>query len=337
MSIEDTAARPATPDRQDEHHATAADLAALSGSLAGRRLADPTDFRTRVRKFNRRFFKGQPLNILGVSIIVLFTFLTIFGSMLANARGAEYDPEAPRCGTSNSCISQKLTGPSMKHWMGTDDLGRDIFSRVIAGAKYSLIIAIVILLIAVTVGSVIGAIAGFFGGMVDELLMRLTDMFLAFPALILAIAISASLGPSLRNAVIALSAVFWPWYARLVRAQVLSIKAREYVEAARSIGVSNQRVLLRHIMPNAVSVIIIQMTLDVGYAILSTASLSFIGLGAQPPLPEWGRMITDGRNFFRDSWWFISFPGLALTITVLGFNLVGDGMRDYLDPRSAQK
>lgn len=301
------------------------------------RMADPTDWRSRLRRINRRFFRGKPLNVLGVFIIVLFFLLTIFGSTLARARGVEYDPTRPRCGESNSCISVKLQGPSWKHWFGTDDIGRDVFSRVIAGAKYSLAIAAIILVIAVTVGTVLGALAGFFGGAVDELLMRVTDMFLAFPALILAIAISASLGPSLRNAVIALSVVYWPWYARLVRAQVLSIKAREYVEAARSIGASNNRVLLRHIMPNAVSVVIIQMTLDVGYAVLATAGLSFIGLGAQPPTPEWGRMITDARAFFRDSWWFITFPGLALAITVLGFNLVGDGLRDYLDPRTARE
>lgn len=320
---------------------TAADAPASDRSAGARlergpRLSEATDFRSRVRRFNRRFFRKQPLNVLGVALIVLFVFLTIFGGALAGVRGQEYDPEHPRCGGSSSCISQKLLGPSWKHWFGTDDLGRDVFSRVIAGAKYSLIVAAVILALAVTFGTFVGAIAGFFGGMVDELLMRFTDMFLAFPALILAIAISASLGPSLRNAVLALATVYWPWYARLVRAQVLAIKAREYVEAARSVGVSNRGVLLRHIMPNAVSVVIIQMTLDVGYAVLATASLSFIGLGAQPPLPEWGRMITDGRNLFRDAWWYITFPGVALSLTVLGFNLVGDGLRDYLDPRTAR-
>jgi peptide/nickel transport system permease protein len=189
----------------------------------------------------------------------------------------------------------------------------------------------------VSTGSIIGAVAGYFGGMVDELLMRLTDMFLAFPALILAIAISATLGPSLRNAVIALSTVFWPWYARLVRGQVLAIKSRDFVEAARSVGVPGHRLLYRHIMPSAISVIVIQMTLDVGYAILATSSLSFIGLGAQPPTPEWGSMISAARSFFRDAWWFISFPGLALTITVLGFNLIGDGLRDYFDPRTVSE
>jgi peptide/nickel transport system permease protein len=332
MSVEETSAKPIS--------VTAASPTAPPGPRTalerGPRMAEATDWRSRLRRFNRRFFRNQPLNVFGVAIIVLFLFLTVFGGMLATARGVEYDPENPKCDGRSTCITEKLQGPSANHWFGTDDLGRDIFSRVIAGAKYSLIVSAVILAIAVTFGTIVGAIAGYFGGMVDELLMRFTDMFLAFPALILAIAISASLGPSLRNAVLALATVYWPWYARLVRAQVLSIKAREYVEAARSVGVSNSGVLIRHIMPNAVSVIIIQMTLDVGYAVLATSSLSFIGLGAQPPTPEWGRMITEGRNFFRDAWWFITFPGIALSLTVLGFNLVGDGLRDYLDPRTTR-
>ena len=340
MSVEDTSRPPgaagvpgavrsggATRASDGEGHAGAL---LLQGGRA--RLADDPTWRTRVRKFNYTFFRGKPLNVLGVAIIIVFAILTLFGSSLASMRGEAYDPEQPRCGGS-SCISQKFVGPSWQHWFGTDEIGRDVFSRVIAGAKYSLLVAFIILIIAVTIGTVIGALAGYFGGFVDEVLMRLTDMFLAFPALILAIAISASLGPSPRNTVIALSVVYWPWYARLVRSQVLSIKTREYVEAARSIGSTPRRVLIRHVMPNAVSVIIIQMTLDVGYAILATSALSFIGLGFQPPTPEWGRMITDGRNFFRDAWWYITFPGLALSITVLGFNLVGDGLRDYLDPR----
>jgi peptide/nickel transport system permease protein len=180
----------------------------------------------------------------------------------------------------------------------------------------------------------VGGISGYFGGFVDDILMRFTDLFLAFPFLVLAIAISASLGPSLRNTVIALSVVYWPWYARLVRGQVLTIRTREYVEAARSSGCSNARLLFRHVMPNAISPVIVQLTLDVGYAILVTASLSFIGLGAQPPSPEWGAMINDARTYFQSAWWYITFPGLALALTVLGFNLLGDGLRDFLDPRT---
>jgi peptide/nickel transport system permease protein len=325
MSIEDTSAQPIRPLADSSSPAAPAGTLAEAGRPV--RLSEDRSWRGKWRRFNRQFFRGKPLNIIGVAIIIVFLILTAFGEPLAKMRGEIYDPTRPN-------IQAKLTGPSWEHWFGTDDLGRDVFSRTISGAKYSLAIAFVILIIAVTFGTIIGAVAGYLGGMIDELLMRLTDMFLAFPALILAIAIAASLGPSLRNTVIALSVVYWPWYARLVRAQVLSIKTREYVEAARSIGSPGGRVLLRHIMPNAVSVVIIQMTLDVGYAVLATSGLSFIGLGAQPPTPEWGRLITDGRQFFRDSWWFITFPGLALTLTVLGFNLVGDGLRDYLDPRT---
>ncbi len=324
MSIEETVTAATPPEKTGP--LTAADKRA--------RLQEDETWRTRLAKFYRLFFRGKALNVAGAIIILVFLLLTIFGTTLAQSRGEAYHPTQPKCGGTNSCILEKFQPPSARHWFGTDDLGRDVFSRVIAGAKYSLIIAVVILAVAVTVGTLIGAVAGYAGGMVDEILMRITDMFLAFPALILAIAISASLGPSLRNAVIALAAVYWPWYARLVRAQVMAIRSREYVEAARASGASDRRVLLRHIMPNSVSPVIIQMTLDIGYAILATSSLSFIGLGAQPPTPEWGRLITDGRNFFRDAWWYITFPGIALSITVLGFNLIGDGLRDYLDPRT---
>ncbi|RIK46257.1 MAG: D,D-dipeptide ABC transporter permease [Chloroflexi bacterium] len=324
MSIDETHAKPSTVAR------TAPAENALAAAAHRRNQLEDVTWRTRLRAFNRRFFRGQPLNVLGVVIVLGFLVLVAIGQPLAEARGSLYAPNTPN-------IQDKLLGPSSKHWFGTDDLGRDIFSRVISGAKYSLGVAVVILAIAVTLGTVLGAIAGYFGGMVDELLMRLTDMFLAFPALILAIAISATLGPNLRNAVIALSTVFWPWYARLVRGQVLAIKSRDFIEAARSVGVPGGRLLYRHIMPSAISVIVIQMTLDVGYAILATSSLSFIGLGAQPPTPEWGAMISSARAYFREAWWYITFPGLALTITVLGFNLLGDGLRDYFDPRSASK
>lgn len=206
---------------------------------------------------------------------------------------------------------------------------------MLSGAKYSLGIAFIILSIALVV--VIGALAGYLGGLADELLMRLTDLFLAFPALILAMAIAASLGRSLQNVVIALTAVYWPWYARLVRGQVLALKEREFVEAARAMGASSHRVLLRHILPNTTVPIIVQLTIDVGYAVLATAGLSFLGLGAQPPIPEWGTMIAGARTFFREAWWYITFPGLALTLTVVGFNLLGDGLRDYLDPRTRRR
>ncbi len=271
------------------------------------------------------FLRQSPLNVLGVILIALFLFLVVFGSALA-----PHDPIQPN-------VALKLQPPSSTYWFGTDELGRDVFSRVLSGAKYSLGIAFIILSIAVVVGTLVGLIAGYVGGLVDELLMRLTDLFLAFPALVLAMAIAATLGRNLQNTVIALTVVYWPWYARLVRGQVLWLKEREFIEAARAIGASPWRIVSRHILPNTLAVIIVQLTLDVGYAVLATSGLSFLGLGAQPPTPEWGTMIAGARTFFRDAWWYITFPGLALTLTVLGFNLVGDGLRDFLDPRTRRR
>jgi peptide/nickel transport system permease protein len=271
------------------------------------------------------FLRHSPLNLLGVVLIALFLFLVVFGSVLA-----PHDPIQPN-------VALKLQPPSSTYWFGTDELGRDVFSRVLSGAKYSLGIAFIILSIAVVVGTLVGLIAGYVGGLVDELLMRLTDLFLAFPALVLAMAIAATLGRNLQNTVIALTVVYWPWYARLVRGQVLWLKEREFIEAARAIGASPWRIVGRHILPNTFAVIIVQLTLDVGYAVLATSGLSFLGLGAQPPTPEWGTMIAGARTFFRDAWWYITFPGLALTLTVLGFNLLGDGLRDFLDPRTRRR
>lgn len=273
----------------------------------------------------RDFLTQSPLNLVGVVLIAVFLFLVAFGSLFA-----PHDPVQPN-------VAVKLQPPSSTYWFGTDELGRDILSRVMSGAKYSLGVAFIILSIAVLVGTIVGLIAGYAGGIVDELLMRVTDLFLAFPALVLAMAIAATLGRTLENTVIALTVVYWPWYARLVRGQVLWLKEREFVEAARAIGASPLRILGRHILPNTLAVVIVQLTLDVGYAVLATSGLSFIGLGAQPPTPEWGTMIAGARTFFREAWWYITFPGLALTLTVLGFNLLGDGLRDFLDPRTRRR
>jgi peptide/nickel transport system permease protein len=273
-----------------------------------------------------RFFVKNRLNLVGVILVALFFFLAFFGSILA--------PQDP---FKQNITGAKLLGPSWSHLMGTDELGRDVLSRIMAGTKYSLQVAVVVLGFSVVFGTIIGAISGFFGGFVDELLMRFTDLFLAFPALVLAIAIASTLGKSLTNTMIALATVFWPWYARLVRGQVLAVRERDFVDAGRSIGMSNGRLMFRHILPNCVSVIIIQMTLDVGYAVLTTSSLSFIGLGAQPPDPEWGTMMSTARNYFRDAWWYTTFPGVALTLTVFAFNILGDGLQDLLDPRSSKR
>lgn len=276
----------------------------------------------RFKRGLRQFFIGKWLNVIGFALILGFLFLSFFGTALA-----PYDPLNPS-------IYDQLQGPSATHLFGTDSLGRDVLSRVMSGAHISLSVAAIVLSIAVTLGVLVGGLSGFFGGWIDDVLMRVTDLFLAFPFLVLAIAISASLGPSLRNTIIALSVVYWPWYARLVRSQVLTVRTREFIESARASGCSNRRLLLRHVMPNAMSPVIVQLTLDVGFAILATASLSFIGLGAQPPSPEWGAMINDARAYFQTAWWYITFPGIALALTVLGFNLIGDGLRDFLDPRT---
>ena len=279
-----------------------------------------------LRRNLHRFLVKNRLNLIGTIIVIVFFLLAIFGQLLA-----PYDPYQ------QDITGSKLLPPSSAHWMGTDELGRDVLSRVMTGARISLQVAAVVLSFAVIFGTLVGAIAGYFGGIVDEILMRFTDLFLAFPALILAIAIAATFGRELKYTMIALSTVFWPWYARLVRAQILSIRERDYVTAAESVGMPGSRVLFRHILPNVVTVVIIQLTLDVGFAILATSSLSFIGLGAQPPSPEWGTMMATARNYFREAWWYITFPGLALTLTVFAFNVLGDGLQDALDPRSANR
>lgn len=279
-----------------------------------------------LRRNLRRFLIGNKLNLVGLIIVVLFFLLAVFGQAVA-----PYDPYA------QDITGSKLLPPSAAHLMGTDELGRDLFSRVLTGTRISLQVAVVVLTFAVVFGTLVGSVAGYFGGIGDEILMRFTDMFLAFPALILAIAIAASLGRELKWTMVALATVFWPWYARLVRGQILSIRERDFVTAGQSIGLTGPRLLFRHILPNAISVVIIQLTLDVGYAILATSSLSFIGLGAQPPSPEWGTMMSTARNYFREAWWYITFPGLALTLTVFAFNVLGDGLQDALDPRSSHR
>jgi peptide/nickel transport system permease protein len=260
-----------------------------------------------------------------VSMIGLILTIGMFGIAVAAPIIAPYDPVslAPK---------NRLLPPSSLNWFGTDDGGRDIFSRVVFGARYSLLAAAVVLSLAATFGTAVGLIAGFAGGKIDEALMRLTDMFLAFPALVLAMGISAALGASLANSMIAIAVVWWPWYARLVRGQTLRVRQEQFVDAARASGASDAHMILRHILPNCWTPIIVQVTLDVGYAILTTASLSFIGLGAQPPTPEWGAMVATGKDYILDQWWMSTFPGLAIFLAVMAFNLVGDGLQEALSP-----
>ncbi len=232
-----------------------------------------------------------------------------------------------------AAAGDRLLSPSSDHWFGTDTLGRDVFSRALYGARYSLPTAAGVIILTVLIGSTLGAIAGFRGGWVDSIVMRICDIVLAFPPILLAMAVAAALGPGLRNTVIALVIVWWPIYARLLRGQTLAIKNRDHIEAAVSIGVPPRRILRRHILPLAGTPVLINATMDFGQVVLLTASLSFLGLGAVPPSPEWGVMIDEGsRNFFQ--WWIALAPGLAILSVVLGFNFLGDSLRDFFDPRS---
>jgi peptide/nickel transport system permease protein len=274
-----------------------------------------------IRSSLRRFLRESWLNRLGLALVVLLIGLAIGGAALA-----PYPPN-------KTSLGERFHPPSTQHLMGTDNFGRDVFSRVLSGARISLQVALIVLSISVVIGFVVGALAGLVGGIVDEALMRVTDLFLAFPALVFAAAIAATLGRSLENTMVALATVYWPWYARLVRSQVLVIAKQDYITATQAIGVPRWRVIWRHLLPNVLPLILVQLSLDAGYAILSTSSLSFLGLGAQPPSPEWGAMLTAAREFVREAWWYMAFPGLALTLTVLGFNILGDGLRDFLDPR----
>jgi peptide/nickel transport system permease protein len=273
-----------------------------------------------IRRF-ARFTASSRLNTLGVVLVLSVLLAALFGQFLT--------PYGPN----DISLIDRFKPPSPEHLFGTDDYGRDIFSRVLAGASISVQVAAVVISIAVVVGTLLGSVAGLLGGLADEVMMRITDLFLAFPALILAAAIAATWGGNLITTVIALTTVYWPWYARLVRGQVLSLREREYVTAARVSGAGTLELLRRHLLPNVAAYVILQVSLDIGYVILYTSSLSFLGLGAQPPTAEWGAMMTDARGFMREAWWFPTFPGLALGLTVLGFNLLGDGLRDWLDPR----
>ena len=273
-----------------------------------------------------RRFRRNTLAMLGL-IVVIGLVLTALASLVV----APYDKVVAQD------FPSTLQAPSLAHPMGTDQLGRDVLLRVLYASRTSLLVGFTVVLIGMTVGTSLGLLAGYLGGWVDSVISRFSDVMLAFPFLLMAIAVTAALGPSLWNLIIALGVATFPSYTRLVRGSVLAIKAEQFVDAAQSIGVGKVRIMLRHILPNAASVIIIQLTLDVGFAILATSSLSFIGLGAQPPSPEWGTMMSTARNYFRDAWWYMAFPGIALTLTVLAFNLLGDGLQDALDPRSGRR
>ena len=242
---------------------------------------------------------------------------------LAGSRLAPYDPLA--VDTAN-----KFQSPSATNWMGTDNLGRDVASRVISGTRLALQSAVVILLSAFILGIAVGLASGYYGGLVDEIFMRLTDILIAFPGLVLALSIAAALGPNLTNAMIAIAVVWWPPYARLVRGQALAIREREFILALHCMGASDLRIMLRHLLPNLIIPLMVQVTSDIGPALVTSSSLSFIGMGAQPPTPEWGAMVSQGRAYLLDYWWISTFPGAAIFVTVVTFNGIGEALRDTL-------
>lgn len=288
----------------------------------------------RVERFREDFdriayrFRQNPTSLLGLALILALTVMAVTAPIVAPyPQDAGYGSE----GEPSVHFDQRFESPSLDHPFGTDQAGRDIFSRVIFGTRLSLGIGIVVLTIAIGIGVPVGLIAGYLEGITSTVLMRITDVFLSIPALVLALTVSVALEPSLRNAMIAIAVVWWPWYARLVYGEVLSVKEEEFVEASRGLGSSTTRILRKEILPNVLAPISVKFSLDMGYAIIVGASLGFLGLGAQPPTPEWGTMVSQGRVYLPEQWWYSTFPGLAIFLAVLGFNFLGDGLRDMFD------
>lgn len=278
--------------------------------------------RSQMTEIWRRMRRNR-LAMFGLVIVSILIIVAIFANQIA-----DYNTVAIK-----QNVVERLQGPSAEHWAGTDEFGRDIFARLVHGARISLLVGVVAVCIALVTGGILGAIAGYFGGTVDNVIMRIMDIFLSIPILLLAIMIVAALGSSMLNLMIAIGLASMPTFARIVRASVLSVKDQEFVEAARAIGAKHNHIILRHIMPNCLSPIIVQATLRVATAILSTASLSFISLGIQAPAPEWGAMLASGRAYIRDAPHIVIIPGLLIMITILSLNLLGDGLRDALDPK----
>ncbi|MFB5662285.1 ABC transporter permease [Alteribacillus sp. HJP-4] len=266
-------------------------------------------------------FKKNKLALVGFGIVLFFIILAVLSNIIA--------PE----GINEQKSADRLLAPSAEYWMGTDDFGRDIFSRILHGARLSLTVGFFAVAGSVIIGTFFGIIAGYYGRWIDSIISRMFDILLAFPSILLAIAIVAVLGPSLQNALIAIGIINVPTFGRLVRSKVLGLKQEEYIQAAHSVGMKDRRILTFHILPNSLAPIIVQGTLCVATAILEAAALGFLGLGAQAPYPEWGRMLSDSRQYLQQAPWTVFFPGLAIMLTVLGFNLMGDGLRDALDPK----
>lgn len=263
------------------------------------------------------------LGLFGALALILIILSAVFAPWIAPY------PEDARHKTN---LKRMLRPPSLTHLFGTDDMGRDIFSRVLFGARLSLFIGISSVALASVTGTVLGLIAGYVGGLVDEVIMRIADIFMSVPYVILGMAIAVALSPGVNNVIIAVGLVFWPAFARLMRGEVLSIKEEDYVEASKATGAAEHRIMIVHIVPNCIDPILIQATIQIGWAIMLSATLSFIGVGVQPPLPEWGLMTSTGRRFMLGAWWYATFPGLAIVFTVISFNLIGDYLRDFFDP-----
>ncbi len=270
-------------------------------------------------------FRGNWLAMVGLAIVLALIIVALFANVIA-----PYDPVIGG-DLRTARFLPPLTG---NHLMGTDDLARDIFSRIVHGSRLTLMVVVLVAVIATPIGLLVGTSAGYFGGWTDTILMRITDIFLAFPRLILALAFVAALGPGIENAIIAIAITSWPPYARLARAETLTIRDSDYINAARLQGASSARILWYHVTPLCLSSVIIRVTLDMAGIILTAAGLGFLGLGAQPPQPEWGAMIASGRRFLIDQWWVATMPGIAIFVVSLGFNLLGDGLRDVLDPKA---
>jgi len=285
-----------------------------------RRAARYREFRLMLQAFRR-----DPLAVISLVLIAL----SILGALLAPLL-TPYGGQ----GRGDPNLLEKFRPPSRAHPLGTDYLGRDVLARVLYGGRSSLSIGFLVVLVAVAVGIPLGAIAGYYGGWLDSVLMRITDMFLAFPPLLLAIAIAAALGPSFTNAMIAIAFTWWPWYTRLVRAQTLSLREQYFVEAARSIGVSDASIIVRHILPNVLTPVLVQATMDIGSAILIGTAISYLGLGIRPPTADWGEMVSTGRIYFIERPWFAGSAGAAIFLVTLAFNLLGDAVRDVVDPRT---
>jgi peptide/nickel transport system permease protein len=264
--------------------------------------------------------RTNPLGAVGLAVIVVFVAIAFAPQLFATHEPLAIDP------------ANRLQPVSRDHLFGTDELGRDLFSRLVYGSRISIASAVTVVAIAAMIGSTLGLLAGYFGGYLDELIMRVSDIFIAFPTLILAMAMVAVLGPSLTNAMAAVIFAWWPQFARLARSQVLSLKQMAFVESARATGCTDMRIIRKHVTPNSLSVLMVKASLDVGTAVLITSSLSFLGMGVRPPTPELGMMVTQGREFLLSAWWYSTFPGVAIFLLVFGFNLVGDTLRDILDP-----